>query len=343
MTSLFSHSLLNDTDRDVRGAYRAFSRKTVHAPLLGKDKNDRSSADVQPPRRNYAVVAKEMAKTQSLNASFRNISHYLSLIERARNTIKGVEEKLTELDVTVDEAAGLIDSDDYNSVSVGAISGASIDGIASGSGTFSAISPVSTNGNGTGATFTIRTDGNGDYEIVNIDSDGQGFEVDDLITIAGTALGGSSNRNDATITVTEISSLNEITTSLELAADDIDRVALQLQAQTVVDEISAIINGSEFWDEEIFGGLRAIGYAQVGHQPSERTLIDIQELSTRTIGSYLNAYFVNGNFNDASNLEGSYVEETSVEAVGSLVSLYGWDIRLEQVALGPSITWIRRC
>ena len=106
----------------------------------------------------------------------------------------------------------------------------------------------------------------------------------------------------------------------------------------MVDEISAIINGSEFWDEEIFGGLRAIGCAQVGHQSSERTLIDIQEPSTRTIGSYLNAYFVNGNFNDANNIEGSYVEETSVEAAGSLVSLYGWDIRLEQVALGPSIT-----
>ena len=338
MTSLFTHSLLNDTDRDVRGAYQAFSRKTVRAPLLGKDKNDRSSANTQPPRRNYAVVAKEMAKSQSLNASFRNISHYLSLIERARNTIEGVEEKLTELDVIVDEAAGLIDIDDYNSVSVGAISSASIDGIASGSGTYTGISPTSTNGNGTGSTFTIRTDGSSDYEIVNIDSDGQGYEVGDVITIAGTALGGSSDRNDAIITVTEISSLNEITTSLEPAVDDIDRVALQLQAQSVVDEISAIINGSEFWDEEIFGGLRAIGYAQVGHQPNERTLIDIQELSTRTIGSYLNAYFVNGNFNDASNLEGSYVEETSVETASSLVSLYGWDIRLEQVALGPSVT-----
>ena len=115
-------------------------------------------------------LQKKWLKHKVLDASFRNISDYLSLIERARNTIKGVEEKLTELDVTVDEAAGLIDSDDYDSVSVGAISGAGIDGIAVGSGTFSAISPVSTNGNGTGATFTIRTDGNGDYEIVNIDS-----------------------------------------------------------------------------------------------------------------------------------------------------------------------------
>ena len=102
--------------------YRAFSRGTVHAALPGKDSNDRSSANVSATtKKNYAVVAKEMAKTQSLEASFRNISHYLSLIERARNTIQGVEAKLTELDVTVSEAAGLIDSDDYNSVSVGAI------------------------------------------------------------------------------------------------------------------------------------------------------------------------------------------------------------------------------
>ena len=58
MTSLFSHSLLNDTDRDVRGNYRAFSRGTVHAALPGSGVNDRSSADVRPPRKNYAVVAK---------------------------------------------------------------------------------------------------------------------------------------------------------------------------------------------------------------------------------------------------------------------------------------------
>ena len=71
--------------------------------------------------------------------------------------------------------------------------------------------------------------------------------------------------------VTNISNLNKVTTDLEVATDDIDRIALQLRAQTLVDEISAVINGSEFWDEEIFGGLRAIGYAQVGHKSQERT------------------------------------------------------------------------
>ena len=115
------------------------------------------------------MVAKEMAKTKSLAASFRNISDYLSLIDRARQTIQGIEAHLKELDNTVSEAAGLIDSDDYNSVSVGAIAGASIDGLASGSGTFESVPSQTTNGNGTGSTFTIRANGIGNYEIINID------------------------------------------------------------------------------------------------------------------------------------------------------------------------------
>ena len=337
MTSLFSHSLLNDTDRDVRGAYKVFSRGAEHAAVADMGTNERSSADVSQPREDYALVAKEMAKTQSLAASFLNISHYLSLIEKARNTIQGVEAKLKELDDTISEAARLIDSDDYKLVPLGAISGARIDGHASGFGTFTSVSPKSTNGNGAGSTFTIQTDGSGNYEIANIDAGGKSYAVDDKITIGGTELGGVTDQNDATITVTDISSLSEATTNLEFASDDIDRLALQLRAETLVSEISAIINGSRFWDEEIFGGLRAIGYAQVGHKTGQRTLIDIQELSSSTIGSYLNAYFVNGNFNDASDLEGSFVEETSVEIDSNLVSLYGWDIKLEQVALGPTV------
>jgi hypothetical protein len=336
MTSLFSHSLLNDTDRDVRGAYKAFSLAKVHAALPGKDNNDRSSANVKPPRKNFSVAAKEMAKTQSLEASFRNLSDYLSLIKRARDTIQGVAEKLTSLDNTVSEAAGLIDSDDYNSVSVGAIADARISGLAAGSGTFSSLSPIVTSGSGSGAVFTIRANGSGAYEIINIDADGSGYAIDDSITIAGTAIGGSSSRNDATLTITATSSLSETTTSLEAATDNIDRLALQLEAETVVRDISDIINESEFWDEDIFGGLRAIGYAQVGHTAAEQTLIDIQELSTSAIGSYLNAYFVNGSFAATSDLEGSYIDETQPETVGTLASLYGWNIQLKQVALGPS-------
>ena len=336
MKSLFSHNLLNNTDRDVRGDYRVFSRATVHVAALDKNSNDSSSADVRQQRRNFSVVAKEMAKTQSLEASFRNISNYLSLINRARNTIQGVAAKLTALDNTVSEAAGLINSDDYETKQVGAIANAHISGLATGSSTFNSVSSNVTNGSGSGAAFTIRSNGSGAYEIIDVDAGGSGYAIDDTITIAGATLGGSSSRNDATLTITATSSFNETTTNLVAAADNIDRLALQLQAETLVDDISDIINDSEFWDEEIFGGLRAIGYAQVGHTAAEQTLIDIQELSTRTIGSYLNAYFVNGGFNESSNIEGSYVEEVASETVGTLASLYGWNIRLEQIALGPS-------
>lgn len=336
MTSLFTHSLLIDTDRDVRGTYKTFSPVSARAIPPPHSINDRTSAKINSQRENFAVVAKEMAKTQSLVASFRNISNYLSMIERARNTIQAVEIKLTELDSVVSAASELIDNDDYFSVPIGAIRSGNISGLSSGSGTFASVSPTATKGSGNGSTFTIRSDGSGIYEIVDVVSEGSGYTVDDTITIAGTDLGGSSPLNDAIVTVTGISNLNKLTTKLELANDDIDRLTLQLRATTIVNDISNIINGSEFWDEEIFGGLRSIGFAQVGHTTGERTLIDIQELSTNTIGSYLNAYYVNSNFNDASDLEGSYVEEKSTETNGTLISIHGWDIRLEQIALGPS-------
>ena len=336
MTSLFSNSLLNDTDRDVRGAYTAFSRTSERAVLPQTGSNDRLIFKREQSRQNFAVIAKEMAKTQSLAASFRNISNYLSLVERARNTLQAVETKLNELENTVSAAAELIEADDYFSTPVGAILSADISGSASGSGTFTSVSPIETSGSGVASTFTIRANGSGSYEIVNIDSNGSDYAVDDTIVLAGADLGGSTPINDASVKVTEISNLNKLTTELDLASDDIDRLSLQLKADKIVDDISSIINGSEFWDEEIFGGLRAIGYAQVGHTTNERTLIDVQALSTSTIGSYLNAYYVNGNFNAASDLEGSYVEEAPTEITGTLISLYGWDIRLEQVALGPS-------
>ena len=336
MTSLFSNSLLNGTDRDVRGAYTTFSRTSERAVSPQTGSNDRLVFKREQSRQNFAVIAKEMAKTQSLAASFRNINNYLSLVERARNTLQAVETKLNELENTVSAAAELIDADDYFSAPVGAILSADISGSASGSGTFTSVSPIETSGSGVASTFTIRADGSGSYQIVNIDSNGSDYAVDDTIVLSGADLGGSTPINDASLKVTEISKLNKLTTELDLASDDIDRLSLQLKANEIVGDISSIINGSEFWDEEIFGGLRAIGYAQVGHTTGERTLIDVQALSTSTIGSYLNAYYVNGNFNAASDLEGSYVEEAPTEITGTLVSLYGWDIRLEQVALGPS-------
>ena len=166
MTSLFSNSLLNGTDRDVRGAYTAFSRTSERAVSPQTDSNDRLVFKREQSRQNFAVIAKEMAKTQSLAASFRNISNYLSLLERARNTLQAVETKLNELENTVSAAAELIDADDYFSEPVGAILSADISGSATGSGTFTSVSPIGTSGSGVASTFTIRANGSGSYEIV---------------------------------------------------------------------------------------------------------------------------------------------------------------------------------
>ena len=113
MTSLFSDSLLNDIDRDVRGTHSKFSAATARmasSTLLG---TERSSAGSNPPLRDFAIVSKEMAKTQSLAASFRNISNYISMVERARNTIQQLATKLTQLDSAVSAAAEHIDNEDY--------------------------------------------------------------------------------------------------------------------------------------------------------------------------------------------------------------------------------------
>ncbi len=336
MTSLFSNSLLIGTDRDLRGVYRLFSRPKVHAVLGSSGMNDRSSATFNVPRKNFSLTAKEMAKTQSLAASLRNMTDYLSLIERARNTIQAVENKLEELDDVVTEASGILDSDDFRATPVGAIESLEISGLASGIGTFNKVSLTDTSGEGNGAVVTVRADGSGNYEVVNMDAEGREFKIGDRITVKGSALGGSAGLNDATLEVTAVSSRSEEKTFLKIASDDIDRLTLQLHAETLVTNISDIINASEFWDEDIFGGLRAIGYAQVGHTVAERTLIDIQELSTSTIGSYLNAYFVNGSFATTSDAEGSYVDEAQPNMVGTVAKLHGWDIHLEQVALGPA-------
>ena len=65
-------------------------------------------------------------------------------------------------------------------------------------------------------------------------------------------------------------------------------------------------------------------------------LIDVQALSTSTIGSYLNAYYVNGNFNAASDLEGSYVEKRPpvLMLISFMAGISNWNRRWAHRQLG---------
>ena len=82
--------------------------------------------------------------------------------------------------------------------------------LASSSGTFTSVSPIATTGSGVASTFTIRADGSGSYKIVNIEAEGSGYAVDDKIIISGADLGGNTPLNDATVTATGISTVNEV-------------------------------------------------------------------------------------------------------------------------------------
>ena len=74
MTSLFSHSLLNDTDRDVRGSYTAAG--TARAALPSEDK---TTSRQQMFNHHGKITCSRQRNGQNTKSCrlFRNISHYL--------------------------------------------------------------------------------------------------------------------------------------------------------------------------------------------------------------------------------------------------------------------------
>jgi hypothetical protein len=90
----------------------------------------------------------------------------------------------------------------------GGISTGTIAGTSTGSATFTTVSQTSTSGVGSGAEFTITADGVGGYTLDAITTAGSAYAVSNTIVIAGTDLGGATPANDATITVTAVTSGN---------------------------------------------------------------------------------------------------------------------------------------
>jgi hypothetical protein len=90
----------------------------------------------------------------------------------------------------------------------GGLSTGTIAGTSTGSATFTTVSQDSTSGDGYGAEFTITADGAGAYTLDAITAAGNAYAVSDTVVILGTDLGGSSPANDATITVTAVTSGN---------------------------------------------------------------------------------------------------------------------------------------
>jgi hypothetical protein len=75
------------------------------------------------------------------------------------------------------------------------------------------LAATSTGGAGTGATFNVVKKGTKYF--IFIDAGGTGYDRLDVITVAGTALGGSSTANDITITVTSINTVTGAVTAFD--------------------------------------------------------------------------------------------------------------------------------
>ena len=90
----------------------------------------------------------------------------------------------------------------------GGLSTGTIAGTSTGSATFTTVSQDSTSGGGYGAEFTITADGAGGYTLDAITAAGNAYAVSDTLVILGTDLGGTSPANNATITVTAVTSGN---------------------------------------------------------------------------------------------------------------------------------------
>ena len=90
----------------------------------------------------------------------------------------------------------------------GGLSTGTIAGTSTGSTTFTTVSQDSTSGDGYGAEFTITADGAGGYTLDAITTTGNAYAVSDTLVILGTDLGGTSPANNATITVTAVTSGN---------------------------------------------------------------------------------------------------------------------------------------
>ena len=115
--------------------------------------------------------------------------------------------------ITVSDTAHGALSGDYVTFSgaltlSGGITAGTIAGTSTGSGTFTTVAQDSTSGDGYGAEFTITADGAGGYTLDAVTTAGNAYAASDTLTILGTNLGGSSPANDATITVTTVTSGN---------------------------------------------------------------------------------------------------------------------------------------
>jgi hypothetical protein len=187
-----------------------------------------ASATLQPPEGSYWGVARSLYNWVNLSGSNllgigTNLKYYIqNTVGGDFNDITPLKETTSAGDVTftATDGSNVITVDDTGSNTQvgdfvtfsdavtlsGGLSTGTIAGTSTGGATFTAVAQSSTSGDGYGAEFTITSDGAGAYTLDAITNAGNAYAVSDTVVIAGADLGGSTPANNATITVTAVSS-----------------------------------------------------------------------------------------------------------------------------------------
>jgi hypothetical protein len=187
-----------------------------------------ASATLKPPEGSYWGVARSLYNWINLSGSNllgigTNLKYYIqNTVGGDFNDITPLKETTSAGDVTftATDGSNVITVDDTGSNTQvgdfvtfsdavtlsGGLSTGTIAGTSTGGATFTAVAQSSTSGDGYGAEFTITSDGAGAYTLDAITNAGNAYAVSDTIVIAGADLGGSTPANNATITVTAVSS-----------------------------------------------------------------------------------------------------------------------------------------
>jgi hypothetical protein len=187
-----------------------------------------ASATLAPPEGSYWGVARSLFNWNNL-VGFNLLGVGTNLKYYIQNTVGGAFNDVTPIRyvggagdttfaattgsniITVTEAGhgaqpnDFVTFSDALTLSGGLLTG-TIAGTSTGSATFTAVAQTSTSGDGYDAEFTITSDGAGAYTLDAVTNAGNAYAVSDTIVIAGADLGGSTPANNATITVTAVSS-----------------------------------------------------------------------------------------------------------------------------------------
>jgi flagellin-like hook-associated protein FlgL len=106
----------------------------------------------------------------------------------------------------------------------------------------------------------------------------------------------------------------------------VDRTIMDGERAQILQEMNALADKTIFNERKLLDGTFKDVYAVIGAFATELTTIDIEKIEGIKLGKYWELGFANNNFSDASSITNNG---------DGTISIPGWTIGLQQIALGP--------